>query len=519
MKAFASLAEAKKTLITQVSILITVCVLLCMAGRGMSGNRFVETLPLSIAGSSEVPSELTIDWDGEEIPVEKYEIVKAESGGYESAYVRITLRPEKAGKYALEVYDADRNIHVLDVIRVDRFRSGFSSATGAFSSENIIILSGILFYLCLFLITLSAFRRLKGPLAYSYEAILCCGLSIFSLVALLAEAPAYIRHLLRPGFHSTWELLESFGAAGKSFVILTVPFIIVFSILLIISNIALLRHERPRFRNVLGLLLGLLMITAAYVYFRMITGYFQGSEAQYRIRMAIENIAGITFAYAECVLFSSMICGLRAAKHVPPRDRDYILILGCGFAKDGSLTPLIRGRVDKALEFWRRQKEETGKEAVIIPSGGQGGDEPMAEAEAMRRYIVGTGFPESSLIPEDRSANTYQNMQFSKKIIEECEAAGAGEGGAAEGSGASDPSASEARTAFVTTNYHVFRSGVWAGAAGLKAEGLGSRTKWWFWPNAFVRECIGLLSRRIIPELVCLGILIAIFSVFTALGA
>ena len=73
----------------------------------------------------------------------------------------------------------------------------------------------------------------------------------------------------------------------------------------------------------------------------------------------------------------------------------------------------------------------------------------------------------------------------------------------------------EARTAFSTTNYHVFRSGVWAGLAGLPAEGVGSRTKWWYWPNAFMRECVGLLQNRWKQELVLLVLLAALFGVLS----
>ncbi len=54
--------------------------------------------------------------------------------------------------------------------------------------------------------------------------------------------------------------------------------------------------------------------------------------------------------------------------------------------------------------------------------------------------------------------------------------------------------------------------GIWAGLAGLRAEGLGSKTKWWFWPNAFVRECIGLLANRALPELIWLIILVVLFG-------
>ena len=38
----------------------------------------------------------------------------------------------------------------------------------------------------------------------------------------------------------------------------------------------------------------------------------------------------------------------------------------------------------------------------------------------------------------------------------------------------------------------------------LEAEGIGSRTKWWFWPNAFLRECVGLMVNRMKLEIVLL---------------
>ena len=104
-----------------------------------------------------------------------------------------------------------------------------------------------------------------------------------------------------------------------------------------------------------------------------------------------------------------------------------------------------------------------GREAVLIPSGGQGGDESMPEAEAMGNYLRSCGIPEEVILEENRSLNTYQNMEFSKKLIEEREG-----------------NVNEKNVIFVTTNYHVFRSGILAGLVGLHAEGLGSKTKWWF---------------------------------------
>ena len=120
----------------------------------------------------------------------------------------------------------------------------------------------------------------------------------------------------------------------------------------------------------------------------------------------------------------------------------------------------------------------------------------MSEAEAMRRYLLEQGIPERAIRVEDRSRNTYQNMEYSKALIDR------------ENPGAT--------VAYSTTNYHVFRSGVWAAQVGLRAEGMGSRTKWWYWPNAFMRECLGLLRNRWKQETLGLLALIGFFVTISA---
>ncbi len=204
------------------------------------------------------------------------------------------------------------------------------------------------------------------------------------------------------------------------------------------------------------------------------------------------NVYTSAFSCFECILIGAIICGLKAARHVPDMNAAYILILGCRFRRDGTLTPLLRDRVDRAIAFWKEQREASGREAVLIPSGGQGSDEPMAEAEAMRKYLLDQGIPDERILPEARSRNTYQNMLFSKELI--------GQQAAGE------------KVIYATTNYHVFRSGVWANRAGIPAEGIGSRTKWWYWPNAFMRECVGLMVNRIPQELLLLAVMTAFFG-------
>ena len=55
---------------------------------------------------------------------------------------------------------------------------------------------------------------------------------------------------------------------------------------------------------------------------------------------------------------------------------------------------------------------------TIIFSGGQGPDEGLPEAEAMQNYAVEKGIPLEHTVQENRSVNTYQNMLFSKEIMD-----------------------------------------------------------------------------------------------------
>jgi uncharacterized SAM-binding protein YcdF (DUF218 family) len=54
----------------------------------------------------------------------------------------------------------------------------------------------------------------------------------------------------------------------------------------------------------------------------------------------------------------------------------------------------------------------------------------------------------------------------------------------------------DAKICFSTTNYHVFRSGVIANECGIDCEGMGSKTKWYFYTNALIREFIANLFQE-----------------------
>ena len=180
------------------------------------------------------------------------------------------------------------------------------------------------------------------------------------------------------------------------------------------------------------------------------------------------------FDYVISMFMACSITGYAAVRHMPKFDKDFIIILGCSISKQGGLLPLLRGRTDRAIRFAWQQEIATGKQAKYIPTGGQGKNEIMSEGSAMEMYLISHGAEEYEVIGEKKAANTWENMVFSKRIADEQKPGN--------------------KAVFVTTNYHVLRSWMLARRAGLDAEGLASTTKWYFWPNGFVREFIGILS-------------------------
>ncbi len=120
----------------------------------------------------------------------------------------------------------------------------------------------------------------------------------------------------------------------------------------------------------------------------------------------------------------------------------------------------------------------------------------------MARYLLERGVDEDCIIREDRSTSTLENMEFSKALIEER----VGEDALASG---------EAKVAFSTTNYHVFRSGIWARRVSLRAQGMGARTKWYFWPNAAVREFAGLLTAHRGKQAMIIGAMLVASTLLT----
>ncbi|MBR6916732.1 MAG: YdcF family protein [Clostridia bacterium] len=344
------------------------------------------------------------------------------------------------------------------------------------------------------LLLLYTFREQIKYNPYSYNTIFYFGFAIFALFIMAAHIVLAVRSFSHPEVYNERAIIYTLLYSAKEYMILTCPFLLAFSAALCISNISLIRHEGRRPVNLLGILLSFLIVAGgAFIFF--FDYEVSGSETYVMIHDLALNLFAAIYLYFECMLIGAIAADYIAARYEPDRDKDFIIILGCGLRRDGTPTPLLKGRIDRALAFYVRQKETADKEATFVASGGKGPDEPVSESFAIKRYLMEHGVPEERIIEEDSSSDTYENMKFSKEKIY-----------------AIDPSA---KIAFSTTNYHVFRSGLFARRVKMRAVGMGAKTKWYFWPNAAVREFAGLLTKHRLKQIIILGTMIAVHVAMT----
>ena len=96
-----------------------------------------------------------------------------------------------------------------------------------------------------------------------------------------------------------------------------------------------------------------------------------------------------------------------------PESAQYVIVLGAGLQWE---TPslILESRLIRAREFLQNHPE-----SVAILSGGQGADESISEAEAMRRYLTQNGVANDRLWLEEQSTSTSENFAFSRNILEE----------------------------------------------------------------------------------------------------
>jgi len=187
----------------------------------------------------------------------------------------------------------------------------------------------------------------------------------------------------------------------------------------------------------------------------------------------VGNLLLCAFAFG-ILVFSvvefKIIC---CANHTPKSNADYMIVLGAQVRKT-TITRVLKARLDSAYEYLA-ENENT----KVIVSGGKGPDEDISEAEAMRAYLVEKGIAEERIIMEDKSTDTAQNIEFSKKLMEENKS-----------------------VVIVTSGFHLYRGLGIAKKQGIEqVEGLGASTVPFLVVNYYVRECFGVIKDSVIGNM------------------
>ena len=217
--------------------------------------------------------------------------------------------------------------------------------------------------------------------------------------------------------------------------------------------------EGKRLANLLSLLYGIFIIGALALHF---LPYFPGKDLLiYPTDFALFYS---TFLYLSYVLYGTF-CNYFPVRKEP----DAIIVLGSGLIGD-KVPPLLAQRLTKGKTIYEQFE---GRPKLIV-SGGQGADELTSEAEAMASYLMEQGVQKDAILIENRSRTTFENLTFSKAILEE------------QGLGKS--------VLVVTNSFHALRAGVFMRRLKIPGRSVGSKTAFYYLPSAWIRETVGLVS-------------------------
>lgn len=185
--------------------------------------------------------------------------------------------------------------------------------------------------------------------------------------------------------------------------------------------------------------------------------------------------AGMSFFLATYIAFLSYSLATAASSKarfdaLPEDEQLTVMVFGC-YVRGEEPGRTLTTRLDAALSLLKRYPN-----ADCIVSGGQGSNEAISEAEAMRRYLVSRGIAGERITLEDRSTNTSENLEYTFAILTGSESDGSA--ASTPGSPASSNSTDSAqsvdtdgrRLVGVSSEYHLPRIRMLSRALGREIE-------------------------------------------------
>lgn len=284
--------------------------------------------------------------------------------------------------------------------------------------------------------------------------------------------------------------LPPWAALAVMLLVFALPTLGVMSVgvFLIANGVTMVRKEGRRPANLLSMLAGLGIFGMIAL---LITVPWFGSTALNGIAATLTLVVMYVSFIFLCFLGYAFLYGRIKVRG----DVDHVVMLGSGLIGGDRVPPLLASRLRKGQEIYAAQLARGSRPPVLLPSGGKGSDEKVAEARAMADWLIAEGVPAEHIVLEDRSTTTEENMLFSRAIME-----------------AADPGY---RCVVVTNNFHAFRAAMMARKAGVNGQVVGSPTARYFLPSATLREFVAVFWEHRVVNLWICGLLIALGAAAT----
>lgn len=182
-------------------------------------------------------------------------------------------------------------------------------------------------------------------------------------------------------------------------------------------------------------------------------------------------LALVTLGFVMIIVIEVIL--LYHSKKSGRKDLDYIIILGAQ-VRGTKITRSLKRRLDTAL-YYLKDNPNT----IVIASGGQGKNEAISEAEAMMGYLCEHGILKNRILKEERSRNTFENVLYSKALV--------------------NPDSS---VGIVTNGFHLYRSMRLAKKQELgEVYGIAAPTDKILAVNYYIREAIGVLKDKMVGNI------------------
>lgn len=207
------------------------------------------------------------------------------------------------------------------------------------------------------------------------------------------------------------------------------------------------------------------ILTVIFVFWRQFRSLLSHLWQSSAGKALVCTVSVLTVSGAVIALLLSIFM-LREMNDKPENSDTTVVILGCQVHGEAP-SLMLKRRLDAAFDYL----SEHGDVSVVV-SGGQGSDEDISEAQCMRDYLVAKGIAPERIYMEDKSADTDENLRFSKALIEK-------EGLPAD-------------ITIVTDGFHQLRADMTAKKLGIKAYNISAATPLWLLPTYWVREWFGI---------------------------